>query len=162
MKNNQASAKIAIDRIIEKSSICKHWMTKEVYTVAPTDSLAYARELLERHHINQLPVVSNSILLGIITDRDLRSARSAIPSTRRAKSKRLSSLPAEITVAAVMSHPAIALVPHSTLVNAAGVMRRERIGAVPIVSGHAVIGIITRSDILDAFVAYASGIYSRT
>jgi CBS domain-containing protein len=32
-------------------------------------------------------------------------------------------------------------------------MRRERIGAVPIVEGDSVAGILTRSDILDAFVA---------
>jgi CBS domain-containing protein len=162
MKKTRASAKIAIERLVEESSICKHWMTKKVYTVTPTDSLAVARELLERHHINQLPVVSSNILLGIVTDRDLRSARNATPSGKPAKGKRLSSHSAEITVAMVMSRPAIALVPHSTLVNAASVMRQERIGAVPIVSGHTVIGIVTRSDILDAFVAYANDIYSRT
>jgi len=32
-------------------------------------------------------------------------------------------------------------------------MRRERIGAIPIVDGDRLVGLVARSDVLDAFVA---------
>jgi CBS domain-containing protein len=34
-------------------------------------------------------------------------------------------------------------------------MRRERVGAVPIVDGGVLVGILTRSDLLDAFIVLA-------
>jgi acetoin utilization protein AcuB len=126
------------------------WMTRELYTVEPDDSIAHARELMARYRINQLPVVADSKLLGIVTDRDLRTVHDVKPSARP-----------HSTVGAIMTHPVIALSSHSTLVNAAKVMRQQRIGSVLIVDGDSLQGILTRSDILDAFVAYAIGRHKR-
>ncbi len=50
------------------------WMKSPVHTIKPLDSLARARAVLEQYQINQFPVVINRRLVGIITDRDLRSA----------------------------------------------------------------------------------------
>ena len=150
----------AIGQLFKESSICATWMTRRVYTVAPSDSLEHARELLKLHRINQLPVVgSGGKVLGIVTDRDLRDA---VGKTARLSdaSERLSHL-TDVTVGSVMSHPAISLASHSTLVNGAEVMRATRIGSVPIVDGDSLVGIITRSDILGAFVAFATGHYRR-
>jgi CBS-domain-containing membrane protein len=139
----------AIDRLLRESTTCENWMTPRPYTVVPSDSLNHARRLLKLHRINQLPVVprGSKILLGIVTDRDLRDA--ANPSY------------ADLSVESVMTRPAITLARHSTLINAAEVMRASRIGSVPITDGEALVGIITRSDILDAFVAFSQGRYRR-
>ena len=144
-KTHRTIARKAIERLVEESSICERWMTTNVYTVVPSDTIAHARELLRQHRINQLPVVAGGTLLGIVSDRDLRD------------SAKLNDTP----VKTIMNHPPITLSCHSTLVNAAEVMRQQRIGAVPIVSGNSLVGIITRSDILEAFVAYACGRYKR-
>jgi predicted transcriptional regulator len=64
-----------------------------------------------------------------------------------------------IRIESVMSSPAITLARHSTLVNAAEVLRMSRIGSAPIVAEDSLVGIITRSDILEAFVAFANGRY---
>jgi len=144
-KTHRTTARRAIERLLEESSICERWMTTKVHTVKPSDTVAHARGLLRQHRINQLPVVADDTLLGIVSDRDLRD--SAI----------LDDTPVET----IMNHPAITLVCHSTLVNAAEVMRQQRIGSVPIVSGNSLVGIVTRSDILEAFVAYACGRYKR-
>ena len=143
----------AAERLLDEFSICEHWMTTKVRTVAPTDSTEKARDCLKRYRINQLPVVAGGKLLGILTDRDIRSSmglrgRAAAPM-------------AEQRVQSVMSRPAIALGCHSTLLNAAEVMRHSRIGAVPILRGEKLVGIVTRSDILDAFVGLANGRYYR-
>ncbi len=138
----------------ENQLICKDWMTAKVHTVKPLDSVAHARALIEEHRINQLPVVKDGMLVGIVTDRDLRNAVDAVAASANA-ARTVESAPAapeQIPVEAVMTHKAITLSPSSSVVAAAELMRRERIGSVPIVDGHALVGIITRSDILKVFI----------
>jgi acetoin utilization protein AcuB len=130
-------------------------MTAKMHTVKPLDSVAHARALIEEHRINQLPVVKNGLLVGIVTDRDLRDAVNAVTTSADAAGtgEAAPREPEQIPVEAVMTHDVMTLAPHSSLVAAAELMRRQRIGAVPIIDGHALAGIITRSDILKAFIA---------
>jgi acetoin utilization protein AcuB len=141
------------ERLLDEYSTCERWMTRRVRTLAPSDSIERARNLLKRYRINQLPVVARGKLLGIITDRDIRSILSLHSRTAAPMAKP--------RVQSVMSRPAIALGCHSTLLNAAEVLRHSRIGAVPILRGEKLAGIVTRSDILDAFVGLANGRYFR-
>ena len=50
------------------------WMTESVLAVETFDSISIARQLMAKHRINQLPVLDNDVLVGIVTDRDLRDA----------------------------------------------------------------------------------------
>ncbi len=145
---HMAEAK-AIDRLLRESTTCETWMTPRPFTVVSSDSLEHARKLLRTHRINQLPVVARDgkTLLGIITDRDLREANN--PSFT------------DLSVDSVMSRPPITLARQSTLLNACEVMRLSRIGSVLITEGQMLVGIITRSDILEAFVAFSQGRYRR-
>jgi predicted transcriptional regulator len=45
----------------------RRWMKTPVHATKPLDSIAHARELMERHRINQLPVVVDGRLVGIVT-----------------------------------------------------------------------------------------------
>ena len=139
--------------------MCQRWMTAKVHTVKPVDSVAHARSVLEKLQINQLPVIKDGILVGIVTDRDLRDAVSTVTTSGwRANAINLATpTPDEIPVEAIMTHNVITLAPHSTVVNATVIMRLQRIGSVPIVNGSRVVGIVTRSDVLDAFVARENG-----
>jgi acetoin utilization protein AcuB len=138
----------------EQPLICGDWMTAKVQTVKPLDSVSHARALIEERRINQLPVVRNGLLVGIVTDRDLRDALNAVTTSANAAGtvEPAPRAPEEIPVETVMTHNVITLSPHSSLVAAAELMRRQRIGSVPIVDGRELVGIITRSDILKAFV----------
>ncbi len=51
-----------------------------------------------------------------------------------------------------MTRNVLALAPGAFVVDAARLMRRERIGAIPIVDGERLVGILTRSDVFDAYV----------
>lgn len=136
----------------------EQWMTMEVTTVRPRDSVAHARALLEERRINQLPVVVNGRLVGIVTDRDLRDAVStAVSATAEATGARAQRLtPDSIPVEAVMTAKAMFVRPGDTMERAATLMRRERIGALPVLEGRALRGIITRSDVLRAFLELAT------
>jgi acetoin utilization protein AcuB len=130
-------------------------MKHPVHVVKPRDSIAHAREILENHRINQLPVVVNGAVVGIVTDRDLRDAFPSVfdsPGFTGTPHKPARE-PDNIVVEEVMSAKAFTVGPDEPLAEAARVMRRERIGAIPIVEHDKLVGIITRADILDAFVA---------
>lgn len=146
--------------------LIEEWMTRRVHTLKPLDTVAHARELMTRHRVNQLPVVRDGRLIGIVTDRDLRDvfpsvfteidaaiARELEPARRRTPVSETD--PRRVTVDMVMSHHPITLGPSDTVEEAARIMRRERIGALPIVEGETLVGILTRSDVLDAFLGLA-------
>lgn len=132
------------------------WMKRELVCVKPLDSIQHARDLMEERRINQLPVVVNGKLVGIVTDRNLRDAFPSVfdlsPLGKGRKSTTVAD-PKEITVEMVMTPHVLTLSPTDSIVEAVRVMRQERIGAIPVVEGSRPVGIITRSDVLDAFVA---------
>lgn len=136
----------------------EEWMTMEVVTARPRDSVAHARAMLEERRINQLPVVVDGRLVGIVTDRDLRDAVSAsVVATAEATGARPEALgPDSIPVEAVMTAKAMFARPSDTMEKAAALMRRQRIGALPVLEGRALRGIITRSDVLRAFLHLAA------
>ena len=132
------------------------WMKRPVFTVKPRDSVRHARELMEEHRINQLLVVVDGRLAGIVTDRDLRDAFPSVLEALQPRRPRAKGTdPAAFPVEDVMTRNVVTLAPQALVADAARVMRRERIGAVPIVDHGRVVGILTRSDILDAFVHVA-------
>jgi acetoin utilization protein AcuB len=133
-------------------------MKHPVVTVKPRDSARHARALMERHRVNQLPVVVDGRMVGIVTDRDLRDAFPSVFETML--EGRRPRLPADadpdaIPVENVMTAGVLTIAPATSLAEAARLMRRERIGAVPVVDHGRVVGIVTRSDVLDAFVTLA-------
>jgi acetoin utilization protein AcuB len=138
------------------------WMKSRPHTVKPLDSIQHARDLMEQHRINQLPVVVDGRVVGIVTDRNLRDAFPSVFDTpplgrerKHAPKHHAGTDPKDITVEMVMTPNVLTLGPKDDVVEAARVMRRERIGAIPIVDGHRLVGILARSDLLDAFVALA-------
>ena len=132
-------------------------MRHPVVTVKPHDSIRRARGIMEERRVNQLPVVVEGRLVGIVTDRDLRDAFPSVFDGPPRRVRRWASVtdPETIVVQDVMTANVLTLGPEASVAEAAGFMRRERIGAVPIVIGHRLVGIMTRSDVLDAFVALA-------
>lgn len=134
----------------------RDWMRHPVHRVRPLDSIAHARELMERHRVNQLPVVVDDRLVGIVTDRDLRDAFPSVFEVspwRPRRAPHSATDPAAVTVEMVMTANVTTAEPGDSVGDAVRLMRRQRIGALPIVDGGHVVGILTRSDMLDACAA---------
>lgn len=143
----------------------KDSMTRTVLTVKPLDPITRARQIMVESRVNQLPVMKNKRIVGIVTDRDLRDAfpsafLSAWTSARSTR-KQQTLDPKDVSVEMVMTPQVVTLGPEMSLATAAETMRNERIGAIPIVAGENLLGIITRSDILRAFVALAETLESQ-
>ncbi len=127
------------------------WMTKSVVTIKPHDSLRHARERLAKYRINQLPVVVNDKLVGIVTDRDIRDAYPS--SLRLLHGKDIDEFGDSHTVEEVMTYNVVSISPQTSLREAAQRLRKDRFGALPVVEEGKLVGIITRSDLLDAMLA---------
>jgi acetoin utilization protein AcuB len=127
------------------------WMTKSVLTINPHDTLKQAREIMTKHRVNQLPVVVDDKVVGIVTDRDVRDAYPS--SMRLLRGKDIEEFADSHTVEEVMTFNVVTLGPDASLREAAQHVRKQRFGALPIVAHGKLVGIITRSDLLDAALA---------
>ncbi len=129
------------------------YMTHPVHGVKPLDTIQHARELMVQHRVNQLPVLVDQRLVGIVTDRDLRDA---FPSVfRDGKPPGADADPSRISVETVMTANVLTLTLEDSMADAARLMRRERVGAIPIVADGRLVGMVARSDVLDAYVGLA-------
>jgi len=127
------------------------WMTAPVMTLKPHDSLWHAHERLAKYRINQFPVVHEGKLVGIITDRDVRDAYPSELTHLRAQD--IAEFAEACTVGQIMTRAMVTISSQATIREAAQRLRHHRIGALPVVDGEQLIGILTRSDLLDALLA---------
>jgi acetoin utilization protein AcuB len=127
------------------------WITKSLMTIKPKDTIRHARERLAKYRINQLPVVTDENLVGIVTDRDIRDAYPS--SLRLFYGKDIDEFGDSHTVEEIMTYNVISITPQTPLREAAQLLRRQRFGALPVVEHDKLVGIITRSDVLDALLA---------
>jgi acetoin utilization protein AcuB len=136
------------------------WMTESVLAVETFDSIAIARQLMAKHRVNQLPVLDNDILVGIVTDRDIRDAYPTSMMIHRGEE--IDRFAEKITVEEVMTHDLFIVHPETALSKAVRLLRRHRIGSLPVVKNKNLVGIITRSDILDFVLDGRNADKSRT
>ncbi len=133
-------------------------MTKDVITIKPGASVFDAKAKMTSHGIRHLPVVdSDEILIGIVTDRDIRSA---LPyKLHKALSKKNTRQEVvNLAVKDIMTADPYMITPYDTLQDVLLLFYRTRVGAFPVVDkAHKVIGIISERDLLRAFI-YVLGI----
>lgn len=127
-------------------------MTRNPVTVSPETPLPAVREILQNGRFRHLPVVDGEKhLVGIVTDRDLRSAS---PSTVLSE-ERIKACHADFDqtpVSAIMSRAFFTLTPMSTLDDALILLDREKIGALPVVDQEQrVIGMFSMRDLMAAY-----------
>jgi acetoin utilization protein AcuB len=138
----------------ENTTVVADWMSETVLAVETTDSIGIARQLMAKHRVNQLPVVDNDCVIGIVTDRDVRDAYPTSMMIGRAKA--IDRFADSIMVDEIMSHNVFTVRPETSLAEAVELLRRHRIGSLPVVKHKKLVGIITRSDILDFVLSGAS------
>jgi acetoin utilization protein AcuB len=124
-------------------------MTRDVVTATPATTLFEALALMHERRIRHLPVLADDRLVGIVTDRDLRTLVPAPGTIPEAESRRLLE---ERHLAEVMVRDVVTVLQDTPVEEAAKLMHRHRIGALPVVSGERLVGILTASDLLRAFV----------
>lgn len=124
-------------------------MTKDPLTIGPSETVGEAEELMTENGIRQLPVVKNSDLIGIITDRDVRSflaGSSVSPPNEREQALRTQ-------VSDLMTSNPLTLAPDDELQDAVELLVEQKIGGVPVVdAAEGLVGIVTYVDVLRCFL----------
>ncbi len=129
-------------------------MTRKVYVLEPHDSLLEARELMRRYKIRHVPVVTEgNRLVGIISDRDVRSAAPSSldyePDSEDERDKI-----ATFKVKDVMTKETITLSLRDTIEDALLLFLHHDVGALPVVDTEGKLaGIVSVRDILRSFVS---------
>ena len=125
-------------------------MNPKLITVDTRTSLRQAQRMLDQHHIRHLLVMDGKRLVGIVTDRDLRKAAPSSKSPLTASERE--EFMDELKVVEVMSRKLITASSTTTVREAAKAMVREKIGCLPVVDGHTLVGIVTETDLLGILV----------
>lgn len=112
-------------------------MTKEPITTEPDELLIRASHKMQTGGFRRLPVVSEGKLVGILTDRDLRQHQGHLEHTK---------------INGVMTEKPVTVTPATTLEDAAQIMLERQFGGLPVVADGRLVGVITASDILRAFL----------
>jgi CBS domain-containing membrane protein len=121
-------------------------MTQKVSTLGRNDTLDLADDLMALGRIRHLPVLDDGRVVGVVSQRDLfRSGLAiALGYGERAQQRLLKTL----RVKEVMSEPAVTIAPDATVKEAARLMLDLKIGCLPVVEGHTLVGIVTEADLL--------------
>jgi acetoin utilization protein AcuB len=112
-------------------------MTRDPVTINGDALLSEAQEKMRRGGFRRLPVVAEGKLIGIITDRDLRAHIGYMERTR---------------VNGVMTEKVRTVSPATTLEEAAQILLKFQISGLPVVDNGRLVGIITTSDVMKAFL----------
>ena len=126
---------------------------KNPVTIGPEASFYEARNLIHEKGVRHLPVVDkNNMLVGIVTDRDIREAA---PSDATLLSvQELNYLLGKLKVSSFMTPKAklITITPDTIIEEAVQLMHDNKIGCLPVLEGGKLYGIFTETDALDHLV----------
>ena len=120
-------------------------MSTNLITVPPTATLAEARELMQEKRIHHVPVVEDGTLAGLVT---LTNVLAATDSFLRDENRIHAN---EIAISDVMVTDVATVDVNASLRQAALFLERHKIGCLPVMDDHKLVGIITDTD----FVAVA-------
>jgi acetoin utilization protein AcuB len=117
----------------------ERYMTKNLITIPEDASIQTAISVMKEHSVRHLPVVKDGVFVGLVTQSDLRGV--VIPS-----------LYGEISIKDVMISNPIVVHPDDSIEMAASLIYQHKIGSLPVVKNNSLVGILTISDILAAFI----------
>lgn len=128
----------------------KLWMQQEVRTIEADTPIGQAKEILDQANFRHLPVMQDAKLIGILSQTDInRALPSAIDSSLSPGNILIAT---QAHVSAFMSQNPVTAHPMDPLEDVALLMRRFKIGAVPVIEEEKLVGIITETDIFQAFI----------
>lgn len=122
------------------------YMTRDPITVQEDTSMKEAMLLLRTHHIRHLPVVNGKMLVGLVSDRDIRRASPSLLSgiDKNDYEQVLEDTP----VGRIMTREPFTVTEVTPLIDAITVLVEKKFGSLPVVDGSELVGIFTEIDAL--------------
>lgn len=131
--------------------LVREWMTRDPQTVSSSTPVMEAMQRLRDGGFRRLPVVRDERLVGIVTDRDLKEATPSKATTLSIYE--LNYLLSKLLVKDVMVAAVITVQPDDPIERAALLMEEHRVSGLPVIEDERIVGILTITDVLEAFVS---------
>jgi acetoin utilization protein AcuB len=143
--------------------LIKEYMTPQPVTVDEDTSVLDAAEMMKERKFRRFPVLRGDELIGIVTDRDLRSAAPSqvisFDEEERKLMPELHDMLARVKIGEIMTHDVLTVDFEQTIATAALLMLKHRISGLPVVDSQSeLVGIVTEGDIFKVLVDF-SGLY---
>lgn len=130
--------------------LVKDFMTPNPQVVTPDVAVPEAAQIMKKGGFRRLPVVEEGQLVGIVTDRDLKEA---MPSDATSLSIwEINYLISRLSVGEIMTRDPISVADTLPLQAAAKLMLEHKVGGLPVVHEGRLVGIVTVTDVLRAFL----------
>lgn len=131
--------------------LVKERMTRNPYTISPDMPVEEALRRMREVHVRRFPVLDKAgKLVGIVSEKDLLYA-SPSPATSLSIYE-MHYLLSRLTVGEVMTKEVITVDENTLVEEAARIMADKKIGAVPVMRGETMVGIITETDLFKLFL----------
>jgi len=129
-------------------------MQRNVVAISPSASLEDARSLMRERKVRQLPVTTeDNKLVGVLSDRDIREAMLPVRLLPGSSEKEMEKMLASTFVEKVMTRKVITATVNDSLEDAITLLHDFRVNSLPVLDDEGrVAGIITRTDVLKAFI----------
>jgi acetoin utilization protein AcuB len=138
---------------IQYKGFMREKIQRNPITISPEASFFEARNLIHEKGVRHLPVVDkNNVLVGIVTDRDIRKVG---PSEATLLSvQEINYLLGKLKVSNFMTpkEKLITINPDTIIEEAVQLMHDHKVGCLPVIEGEKLYGIFTETDVLDHFV----------
>ena len=133
----------------------RDFMTRDPITITSEVSHPDALELMHKHRIRRLPVISKGKLVGIVAEKDLLSNQPS-PATTLSVFE-ANTLLRNLHVHDIMVRPVVTVEGDCPMEEAACIMVARKIGCLPVMDGDRIVGIITETDVFRALVEVLGG-----
>lgn len=125
-------------------------MTANPFTIDSGVTVPDAIELMQTHNITKLPVLRDGKLCGVVSQSDINRA---LPSDATSLSfGEVAYLLSKLKIYKIMQKNPPTISADAMLEEAAIVMRDSKVDILPVMDEGKVVGVITESDVLDAFI----------
>jgi CBS domain-containing protein len=129
-------------------------MQTHIVTATPDMSLAQAQRHMHDHCIRHLPVVVDTALVGLVSDRDIRDVLPS-PATTLSKGEILYQMDT-VSIKTCMTENIVTIPPEADAVQVALRLLDSKFGCLPVVDRGQLVGIVTDIDFLRGFLAAAA------
>ena len=131
--------------------LVRQWMTKKPLTVDANATVAEAWRVMRSKRIRHLPVREQTKLVGIVSDRDIRLAFPTPAADMDVGERR--ALWERLRVWQIMTRVVVVIPPDAPMERAAQMLLRHKVSGLPVMADERLVGIITETDFLRAFIA---------
>jgi acetoin utilization protein AcuB len=120
-------------------------MTANPVTLGPEDNLMRALEVMRLNGIRRIPIVVADTLVGLLVEGDLKRAQ---PSALSDSQEEFNQVMEETPVSRIMINQPVGVAEDTSLMDAAITLRETKYGALPVLRGGKLVGIVTDIDMI--------------